>query len=243
MADDDWLELDTVKKVAAVVEVKPVPATAFIPEQAKTVRPQVLRDPPPSVLQTTDGVAFFVVRGSQAAISNAIENSAWEFPSNSKFEAAINFMFLARPHVILIFVSNEIRGYARMRSLATARKRNRERTEIEVTWFRKFSLDFSEIETLRNSFSSNRPVKNAADGEELAPAAGRAICRLLDKFSFNQDPVEYKPERELLPVAKRNLRRRFEDLDELKLASCGFDQYQAIAATAKTLPSRRFRKL
>jgi hypothetical protein len=194
-------------------------------------------------LQTTDGVAFFVVRGSQAAISTAIENAAWEFPYNPKFEAAVNFMFLSRPHVILIFASNEIRGYARMRNLATARKRNRDRTEIELTWFRKFKLDFAEIETLRNSFSSNRPVKNAADGEELAPAAGRAICRLLDKFSFNDDPVEHKPERELLPAVKRNLRRRFEDLEELKLAYCGYDEYQKIVAMAKNLPSRRFRKL
>ena len=191
-----------------------------------------MRDPPPSVLQSTEGVAYFFVRGNPHAISSAMENSAWEFPAFPRFEEIVNFAFLSKPHVILIFASGHaIQGYARMTALAAPRRRARDRSDIEITWFRKNQIDVSEIDNLRNSLAGNRPVKSSADGEELAPAAGRAICRLLDRQSFNADPVAYRPERELLPSRPKKLARRFEDVDELRLAACSFEEFQKIAAS------------
>ena len=244
--DDDWLEID---RPAAPAEPAPVPQPAAAPAPVRAAKPVVLRDPPPSALQTTDGASYFFVRGNPHAISSAMENAAWEFPANTRFETSVNFSFLSRPHVLFIFASGDkIHGYARMSTLAAPRKRNRERSEIEIVWFRKAQLNVSEIDNLRNSLNGNRPVRNAADGEELAPAAGRAICRLLDRISFNEDPVAYKPERELLPPARqKKLARRFQDTDELKLLNCSFEDFKQIWTSRESaglpLPSRRFRKL
>ena len=244
--DDDWLEID---RPAPLPQPAPAPVAAPAPAPVRAPKPLVLRDPPPSTLQTTDGVSYFFVRGSPNSINAALENAAWEFSANNRFETAANFSYLSRPHVIFIFGSGDrIHGYARMSSLAAPRKRNRDRSEIEIVWFRKSLLNASEIDNLRNSMNGNRPVRNAADGEELAPAAGRAICRLLDRISFNEDPVSYKPERELLPPPKqKKIARRFEDIEELKLLTCGFEEFRQIWNSRESkelpLPSRRFRKL
>jgi len=245
MADDDWLELSP-PALPSQLPSTAAPAPTAPPSRAP--KPPQIRDAPPSLLQTTEGVSFFLVRGNPYALSFAIENSVWEFQSNPRFEASVNFAFLSRPHVILIFASGtSIHGYARMTALASERKRNREKSSIEVTWFRKCVLEISEVENLRNSLAGNRPVKSAADGEELAAAAGRAICRLLDRISFNDDPVAYRPERELLPSKQRKLARRFENPDELRLTVFSYEKFGELCASLEDaglpLPSRRFRKL
>ncbi|KEP61906.1 UNVERIFIED_CONTAM: YT521-B family protein [Hammondia hammondi] len=51
---------------------------------------------------------------------------------------------------------------------------------FDLEWIRRTPLDFRECEGLLNPLNQNLPVYRARDGQEVAPAVGRAVCGIFE---------------------------------------------------------------
>ena len=57
---------------------------------------------------------------------------------------------------------------------------------------RRGVVTFDQVSHIRdNSGLQGRPVSSAKDGNLLGIAAGRALCRSIDKRAFKDDPIHY----------------------------------------------------
>ena len=97
-----------------------------------------------------------------------------------------------------------------------------------VQFLRKGTVPFSQIGHIRDdSGLGGRPVSTAKDGCKLGIAAGRTLCRSIDKRAYKDDPVHYTESRinpQIFPEAFTQHPSRPKDT-ELEFLNIDFDQY------------------
>jgi len=64
---------------------------------------------------------------------------------------------------------------------------------FDVEWLRLHDLSYREVETLRNPYNGDRPVRFSRDGQELSNGVGRALCGIIDRHI--NDPQSFERER------------------------------------------------
>jgi hypothetical protein len=99
----------------------------------------------------------------------------------------------------------------------------------KVRFIRRGVIPFDQISHIRDNVGlQGRPVASAKDGMLLGSAAGRAICRLIDKRAFKDDPIHYSDAKyvprllpDTQPVSVLRVKR-----DEAAFLGMTYDQYR-----------------
>ena len=238
--DDDWLELSkpktksTVSPTAASIAPLPPQKIAVAPAPA----PPPMREAPPSVLHTKDGVHYFMIRASPSQLEAYKSSGVWE--AASELESVLNYSFLSSSHVVIVFVTppggpwpQALLGYGVMESIASPRATGL--SAFVCKWIRsEVFVDLVEFVQLR-SFGGKGLV-SLRDGEEIPAPVGRVLCRFMDKIVFNRDPAIYSPESELLLNKRPKFGKRLQNPEETKLAICSFDEYTQIYDNSREMP-------
>lgn len=121
------------------------------------------------------------------------------------YEKDINVALATSSFVVLIFSvvgTHTFDGYAVVQSAvgetsgsgfsATGYAPGLNPRPTKVQFIRRGVIPFDQIAHIRdNAGLQGRPVASAKDGMLLGIAAGRAICRLIDKRAFKDDPIHY----------------------------------------------------
>ncbi|CBZ52316.1 hypothetical protein NCLIV_021030 [Neospora caninum Liverpool] len=186
-------------------------------EERPAIRlPSYTSGPPTSYAQTIyeeDNVRFFILRSRIAYnIEVAMQYNMWATRPHN--DAILGAALKSCKYVVLLFSVNNTHyfcGWAIMRSLPghcrfksdlfkaaeDPRGMSQSRFEgntFEIEWIRRMPLDFKECEGLLNSLNQNLPVYRARDGQEVAPAVGRAVCSLFETQWQKQAPNAVSPQ-------------------------------------------------
>ncbi|RQX73117.1 YT521-B family protein, partial [Toxoplasma gondii CAST] len=146
-----------------------------------------------------ENVRFFILRSRIAYnIEVAMQYNMWATRAHN--DAVLGAALTACKYVVLLFSVNNTHhfcGWAVMRSRpgqcrfksdlfrgaegphGGSQSRFEGKT-FDLEWIRKMPLDFRECEGLLNPLNQNLPVYRARDGQEVAPAVGRAVCGIFE---------------------------------------------------------------
>lgn len=115
----------------------------------------------------------------------------------------------------------------------------------KVQFIRRGVIPFDQISHIRDNVGlQGRPVASAKDGMILGSAAGRAICRLIDKRAFKDDPIHYSDTKyvprllpDIQPVTVLRVKREEAGFLSMNYAEYRqwYEQHEDQAAPAPTL--------
>jgi len=153
----------------------------------------------------TQKVRYFVVRSSNHQnVTSSVERGVWATTHRNRDK--FNKAFRESDSVILIFSvikSKMFQGYARMDSEISMSKTTSSSdnwvvesasaglTEsFKVTWLKLFDLPIHHTNHLINMYNEGTPAFYSRDGQELDPACGEALCKMIDEGAAREeDPV------------------------------------------------------
>ncbi len=128
-----------------------------------------------------------------------------DFPPH--LETLLNSAYSQSSFVVFVFsitISNSFDGYAVMKGPANQRGRHvdgRNATSCAVEVVRRANVPFADVSYIRDDIGLHgRPITTANSGSVLGPVAGRALCRLIDKRAYRDDPFHYKDTKQVKRV-------------------------------------------
>mmetsp|Transcript_38651 Transcript_38651/g.70344 ORF Transcript_38651/g.70344 Transcript_38651/m.70344 type:complete len:364 (+) Transcript_38651:152-1243(+) len=180
---------------------------AVDPRQPAGEAPEPAAVAPREVIHSERTRYFVITSNTMENVVKSVKHGLWA--TQRKNEAKLNEAFRQCPTVVLVFSVNgteTIQGYARMRSLIgqpanmSVDPFNGFGRLFNVEWLRLHDLPYHEVDSLRNPFNGDRPVRQSRDGQELSNLCGRALCGIIDRHiddpqSFQAAPQPVAPHR------------------------------------------------
>ena len=191
-------------------------------------------------LDVTENVTYYVFKvPSIRHLSNIQNRGVTGVSSYSEME--LNMALAKSSHVVLIFSvigTHTFDGYALMTWMvgdASGVDFNYRDyppqvniRPLKVQLVRRGTIPFAQVSHIRDDMGlQGRPVSSAKDGIQLGVAAGRTLCRGIDKKAFKEDPVHYHDLRydpKVLPETSTKSNMRV-PADQLAFASMGYTDY------------------
>jgi hypothetical protein len=152
----------------------------------------------------SEGVSYFVVKLSSLKHLSSVQNSGI-CGLSSYCARDLNMAFAKSTFVVLIFSvigTFTFDGYAILRSEvgdlsisnfdASGYAPGVKPLPARVQFVRRAVITFDQVSHIRDATGlQGRPVSSAKDGNLLSMAAGRTLCRSIDKRAFKDDPIHY----------------------------------------------------